>query len=174
MAWIVKNSAGMQIERREQPYLTEAMKAELEAKVMPRYPTRQAATLPTLQMIQHEYGWVPQQAVEETAAFLGLSVATVLDTASFYEEIWLRPRGKYLILICRSLSCELLGQPGLLEAVKEKLGIDEGQTTVDGKFTLMTAECLGSCGTAPAALINEELHEKLTPENLERVLDELE
>ena len=126
MAWLVKNSAGMKVERREQPYLTEAMRAELEAKVVPRYPTRQAATLPTLQMIQHEYGWVPQQAVEEAAAFLGLSTATVLDTASFYEEIWLKPKGKYLIMICRSLSCELLGQRELLAKVKEQLDIDEG------------------------------------------------
>jgi NADH-quinone oxidoreductase E subunit len=174
MAWIVKNSAGMKVERREQPYLTDAMKSELEGKVLPRYPTRQAATLPALQMIQHEYGWVPHQAVEEAAAFLELPTATVLDTASFYEEIWLKPKGKYLIMICRSLSCELLGQRDLLAAVKETLDIDEGQTTPDGKFTLMTAECLGSCGTAPAAMVNETLHEGLTPQNLQRVLEELE
>jgi NADH-quinone oxidoreductase subunit E len=174
MAWIVKNSAGMQIERRSEPYLTDAMKANLEAQVLPRYPTRQAATLPTLQMIQHEYGWVPHQAVEEAAAFMGLPTATVLDTASFYEEIWLRPKGKYLIMLCRSLTCELVGQPELLAALRETLGIEEGQTTSDGKFTLMTAECLGSCGTAPAALVNEKLHENLTVQNFTRVLEGLE
>jgi NADH-quinone oxidoreductase subunit E len=173
MAWIVKNSATMRVDRREQPYLSEALKARLEAEVMPRYPTRMAATLPVLHALQHEHGWLPMQAIEEAAAFLGLRPAEVLDTATFYEEFWLQPKGKYLIMLCQSISCELTGQRDLLRRLQSLLGVEPGQTTPDGKFTLMTAECLGSCGTAPCALINETLYERLTAENLEKTLSSL-
>lgn len=174
MAWIVKNSAATQIERREQPWIDDEMLAKLEAEVLPSYPTKRAALLPVLHAIQHKHNWIPHQAVEEAATLLDLSPAEALDTASFYEDFFLQPKGKYLIMICRSISCELMGQINLLEAVKAKLGIDVGETTNDDRFTLITAECLGSCDTAPVALVNEELHEGLTIENFERVLDSLE
>jgi len=173
MAWITKNSATMTVDRREEPYLTEAIKAELERDVLPRFPTRRAATLPVLHAIQDVHGWLPYQAIEEAAAFLELASAEVLDTATFYEEFWLKPRGKYVIWVCQSLSCELLGNRELVRAVEEKLRIAPGQTTDDGRFTLMNVECLGSCGTAPCALVNEKLHENLTPDNLDRVIDSL-
>jgi NADH-quinone oxidoreductase subunit E len=173
MAWIMKNSGGAVIERREGPYLDEAMKADLEARILPRYPTRRAAALPVLHALQDRYQWVPHQAIEEAAQFLGLQPAEVLDTASFYEMFWLRPKGKYLVMVCQSISCELCGHHGLLEALRAKLGIDPGQTTPDGKFTLADVECLGSCGTAPCALINETLYEDLTPQKLSGVLDKL-
>ncbi len=173
MAWIVKNSAGMQIDRRDEPYLDDALKARLEAKVMPRYPTRQAATLPVLHEIQNQHNWLPHQAIEEAADFLGLMAAEVLDTATFYEQFFLRPKGKYLIMLCQSLSCEIMGQPALLDALRAKLGIEPGQTTDDGRFTLVTAECLGACDGGPCALVNEKLHENLTMENFERILDSL-
>lgn len=167
MAWIMKNSAAMAIDRRDEPYLTDRMKAELEADVLPRYPTRQAATLPVLHAVQHEHNYLPYQAVEEAAAFLGVSASEMLDTATFYEEYWLTPKGKYLIMVCQSISCELMNHGQLLEMIQDKLGIVPGETTDDGKFTLMTAECLGSCGAAPCALIDETLHENLTAENFD-------
>ena len=174
MAWIVKNSAGAAIDRRDEPYLDNELRAELETEILPRYPTKQAATLPVLHAIQHKYNWIPHQAIEEAADFLELAPSQVLDTATFYEDFWLQPKGKYLIGVCQSISCELLGHEALLEKISAKLGIGLGETTEDGKFTLITMECLGSCGTAPCALINETLHENLTMENFERVLDGLE
>ena len=174
MAWIVKNSATAQVELRDEPYLDDELKAELEAQVLPRYPTRQAATLPVLHAIQHKHHWIAHQALMEAAAFLEVSDSEMLDTATFYEEFWLEPKGRYLIMLCRSISCELCGQRPLLDRIREKLGIEPGETTVDGHFTLMEAECLGSCGTAPCALVNETLHESLTSENFERILDGLE
>jgi NADH-quinone oxidoreductase subunit E len=174
MAWITKNSGTMAIPRRPEPYLDAELRGELEREVLPRFPTKRAATLPVLHAVQHKHNWIPPQALEEIAAFLDLQPADVADTASFYEEFWLSPKGKYLIMLCQSLSCELLGQRELLEQIKDKLGIEPGQTTDDGKFTLMTAECLGSCGTAPCALVNEKLHENLTAANVDRILDELE
>jgi NADH-quinone oxidoreductase subunit E len=172
MAWLTKPSATTQIPRREEPYLTAAMRDELAQRYIPRYETRLACTLPALHLIQHEYGWIPPQAMEEIAAFLGLQPADVLDTASFYEEYWLRPRGRHLVSVCRSIACEFCGQPAITEAVRARLGIDVGETTDDGLFTLIELECLGACGGAPAILIDETLHEGVTPDQVGRLLDE--
>ncbi len=171
MAWITKDSANAKVERRAEPYLTDAMRRDLTERVLPRYASKQAATLPCLHMIQHEYGWIPAQALEEVAAFLGLNPAEVLDTASFYEEYWLRPKGRHLIQVCRSIACEFCGQKEITQACRDKLGIEVGETTDDGNFTLVELECLGSCGTAPAALIDETLHENLTPEKMAQAID---
>ena len=164
MAWIPKPSASMKIERRDEPYLTQAMKDELTERYLPRYETTLAALLPALHMVQHEYHWIPAQAMEEIARFLGLSPADVLDTASFYEEYALAPRGRHVVGVCRSIACEFCGQPQVTEAIKDALGIDVGETTPDGRVCLVELECLGSCGTAPVALIDGELHEQLSPE----------
>ncbi len=173
MAWILKNSAGTKIERRDEPYLDAAMKAELEKDLMPRYPTRRAAALPVLHAVQNKHGWLAYQAIEEIAAFLEISASELLDTATFYEMFHLHPRGKHLIRVCQSISCELVGHQCLIDGIQKKLGIGPGETTDDGRFTLEAVECLGSCGTAPCALADETLHENLTPENLDRVLDSL-
>ncbi len=174
MAWITKNSGTMQIDRRDEPYLTDEIKQKLEDEVVPRYDTRMAVTMPALHLVQDTHGWLPQQAIEEIAEFLGLTASQVLDTATFYEEYWLKPHGKYVIWVCQSLSCELLGQQGLTQQIGEHLGIGPGETTEDGKFTLMSVECLGSCGTAPCALVNHKLHENITADNFQKVLDALE
>jgi NADH-quinone oxidoreductase subunit E len=157
----------------EQLYLTDEMKNHLREKYFPRYPTKQAVVLPALHMIQHAYNWIPTAAMRELAEFLELAPAQVLDTASFYEEYWLKPKGKYLLQVCRSLTCEICGSKRLTDAIRKKLKIEPGETTPDGKFTLVEMECLGSCGTAPAMLCNEVLHEDLTAEQLEKLLDSL-
>jgi NADH-quinone oxidoreductase subunit E len=171
MAWITKNSGGMKIERRAEPYLTPAMKEGLSRAVLPRYETRQAALLPVLHAVQHEYGWIPPQAMIEIAEFLALKPSDVIDTASFYEEYWLKPRGEHLIQVCRSIACEFCGHEKVTQAIKDKLGIDVGETTEDGKFTLIELECLGSCDTAPVVLIDEKLHERVSPESVGALLD---
>ncbi len=173
MAWITKNSGTMKIDHRDEPYLTAAMKEKLTRDYLPRYETTLAALLPTLHMLQHEYGWIPPQAMMEAATFLKLSPAEVLDTASFYEEYWLKPKGRHLVSVCRSIACEFCGQKEITQAVKDKLGIDVGETTDDGKFTLIELECLGSCGTAPAMLIDETLHENVKPEMIAGLLDKV-
>lgn len=173
MAWITKNSAAGKTALQDEPYLTEELKQQYEREIISRYPTRQAATLPMLHAMQHRVGWLPPQVIEEIADFLELQPSTVLDTATFYEEFWLEPKGKYVFWICQSISCELMGEQGITGALKKKLGINVGETTPDGKFTLMKVECLGSCGSAPCALINEVLHENLTVDNLDQLIDEL-
>ena len=172
MGWITKPSGTMQIERREQPYLTDAIKQTIERDYLPRYETKQAALLPTLHAVQHEHGWLPFQALEEVAAFLDLKPADVLDTASFYEEFWLKPKGEHVIAVCRSMACEVCDHKAITDACREKLGIEIGETTPDGKFTLIELECLGACGGAPAALFNEDLHEVITPDQVKKLIDE--
>jgi NADH-quinone oxidoreductase E subunit len=173
MAWITENRRTAVVERRAEPYLTDEIKHELETRYFPRYPTKRAVLRPALHAIQHAYNWIPVQAMEEVADFLGLAPAEVMDTATFYEEYWLKPKGEYLIQVCRSLSCEICGSRELTNHCKKKLGIEVGETTADGRFTLIELECLGACGTAPVALVNEALYEDITTENFDKVLESL-
>lgn len=171
MAWITKNSGTAQIEKRDQPYLTPAMRQDLSNRVLPRYEQKKGALLACLHAVQHEYGWVPHQAMLETAAFLAISPGEVIDCASFYEEYWLRPKGAHLISVCRSIACEFCGQPEITRAIMDRLGIEVGETTDDGKFTLIELECLGACGGGPAVLIDETLHENVKPGDIAALLD---
>lgn len=171
MAWITKPSGSTKIETRDEPYLTASMKARLSSVMLPRYETKLAALLPCLHEIQHAYGWIPAQAMMEIAAFLSIKPADVIDTASFYEEYWLKPKGKHLIAVCRSIACEVCDHQKITDAIREKLGIEVGETTDDDRFTLVEVECLGSCDTAPVALIDEKLFERLTPEAVVRAID---
>jgi len=173
MAWITKNFGSMKIERRAEPYLTAEIKKDFEQRMIPRYPSRQAATIPLLHAIQDLHNWLPYQAIEEAAEFLGLPASVVLDTATFYEEFFLQPRGKYTLWVCQSVACEIMGNQQLVEKLSDKLGIAPGETTDDGKFTLMNVECIGACGGAPCALVNHKLHENLTADNVETILDGL-
>ena len=172
MAWITKDRRAEQVKEGE-PLLTDELKKYLEEKYIPRYPTRRAVLLPALHHIQHTFGHIPAQALAEVAEFLQVSPAEALDTASFYEEYWLKPKGKYLIQVCRSLTCEICGSRRLTDHIQGKLGLEIGQTTADGKFTLVEVECLGSCGTAPVVLVNEVLYEDLTAQKIDQVLDSL-
>jgi NADH-quinone oxidoreductase subunit E len=172
MAWIVEDRRAQKVEAGE-PLLTEELKSQLRDKYFPRFPTKRAVTLPALHLVQHTYGWIPMQAVQEVAEFLELAPAEVLDTATFYEEYWLKPKGKYLLQVCRSLSCEICGSRELTDHLCKKLKIEVGETTEDKRFTLIELECLGSCGTAPALLINEVLHEDMTVAKVDSVLSTL-
>ena len=171
MPWIAKNSAGAKIETRDEPYLTQEIKDRVTNTYLPRYEKTQGALIPTLHEIQHTYGWIPHQAMMEIADFLSLSPGEVIDTASFYEEFWLKRKGEHVIAVCRSIACEVCDHAKVTQCAKEKLGIDVGQTTDDGKFTLVELECLGSCGTAPVALMDETLHEQITPERMGQIID---
>jgi len=174
MAWIVKNSGTAPIERRDQPYLNDALKAKLTDEILPRFPNKQAATLPALHLVQHEYNWIPYQAIEEIGEFLELSAAEIWDTATFYEEFFLEPKGKYLIQICQSIACELCKYNELEDKLRDKLDIVNGETTDDGKFTLQMVECLGACDMAPVVHLNGHQHDKVSWEELAKTLDELE
>src|SRR4051794_12279730 len=172
MAWLAEDRRSNRIAE-GQPLLTDELKKILSDKYFPRYPTKRAVLLPALHLVQHEYNWLPSQAVQEIAEFLEIAPAEALDTATFYEEYWLKPKGKYLLQVCRSLTCEICASGELTRALQDTLKLDIGQTTKDGRFTLVELECLGACGTAPVALVNEVLHEELTPEKLLEIIQRL-
>ncbi|MBA4040090.1 MAG: hypothetical protein C0468_07210 [Planctomyces sp.] len=171
MAWISKNSAGMRVPRRGEAYLTEEMKRHLDGVVMPRYEQRRGALLPVLHHVQERWGWLPWQALEEVAAYVGITAAEAWDTASFYEEYWLTEKGAHVVAVCRSVACEVCGQRGITEACRARLGIEVGETTDDGKFTLIELECLGLCEGAPAALVDHEAVMGATPEGIVGAID---
>jgi NADH-quinone oxidoreductase E subunit len=173
MAWITENRRTAVVEKPATPYLTDKIKHDLQTNYFPRYPTRMAVLLPALHAVQHEHGWIPQAAMVEIAEFLGITPADVMDTATFYEEYWLKPKGKYLVQVCRSLACEICGNKKITDHLKQRLACDVGETSADGRFTLIELECLGSCGTAPAVLINDVLHETVTTESIDAVIDKL-
>ena len=137
------------------------------------YPNKQAALLPTLHKVQTELGNLSDQAMIEVAQILEISPAQVLDTAGFYDMYTREKRGKHLIGVCESLSCELCGCEDLLNALKKKLKIEPGQTTADNKFTLITMQCLGACDFAPAVMIDEKLYKTVTVDQLDQILLEI-
>jgi len=143
--------------------LTEAMKQRIR-EYFPRYPDKQAVTLPALHLVQDEFRCVPLKAVEEIGELLGLSAAEVFDTMSFYgffreeKEKLARKR----LWVCRSLPCMLKGGESLLKEVCDKLGVHPGQNTSDGAITVEFAECIGACDAAPCVLVDDEIHERVT------------
>ena len=174
MAWTVKPSATTPITRRAEPYLTDEMKAHFTAEILPRYENHRAALLPILNDLQHRYRCIAHQAMVEVAQFLKISPADVLDTVSFYEEYTIEPTGKCVIAVCQSVACEISGQVALLDHLRDRLGIEPHETTDDGRFTLLTMECLGACEGAPCALINDDRHDNLSIDRIDRLIDDLE
>jgi NADH-quinone oxidoreductase subunit E len=157
-----------------EPILTEDIRETIRG-YFSRYPTKQAATLPALHVVQEQLGYVPPEAVAEIAELLDLIPAQVQDTASFYGFFKQdQPQGRTRVWICRSISCSACGGEALLEYLCEKLGIRPGQTTPDGRVTLEFAECLGACDYAPAMLANRTLYQNLTKEKIDEFVDSLE
>ncbi len=151
---------------------SDSVRRELD-RLLTRYPDKEAVILPALYMAQKEFGYVSDEAIEYIAGLLGVSPAQIEGVATFYTMFNRKPVGKYHVQICRNISCSLLGAEHLIEHVSKKLGIQPGETTPDGKFTLSKAECLGSCGTAPVMQVNDDYHENLTEEGIDALLDRL-
>jgi len=137
-------------------------------------PARQARLLTALYIAQEQKGYLTPEALERVARRLGLPLASVYGTTSFYTLFHTRPVGRYLLQVCRGLSCYLAdGAERLVDYLQRKLGIQVGETTADGLFTLETVQCLASCGTAPAMRVNDELYENLTTAKVDLLIDEL-
>jgi len=145
-------------------------------EIVARYPeaSRQAAILPVLHLAQREWGYIPLEGIKYVAEMLEIPYARAAGVMSFYPMFHKSPVGRYVIYVCSTLSCALSGAEEVLGYLREKLGIDVGETTADGKFTLAKAECIAACDGAPAILVNETLHRHMTREKLDRLLDGLE
>lgn len=142
-------------------------------ETLKRYPNKQAALLPALWLAQEQEGYLSAETQAGVARELGLHPAHVYSVVSFYTMFKTKPVGKYHLQICRTLSCALLGGGALADYVKEKLAIKPGEVSSDGRFSLELVECLASCGTAPAMMVNEALFEGLTKEKLDSLLAKL-
>ena len=154
--------------------LLDAETREQIERCMSRYPTRQAVVLPALHAVNDRLGHVPMEAVVEIAEMLELAPAQVQDTLSFYGFFKQdKPRGKYRVWVCRSISCAARDGEELLDYLCEKLKIRPGQTTADGRVTLEYAECLGACELAPAILVNDTLHGNMTKEKIDELFDKM-
>ncbi|MBL0939475.1 MAG: NADH-quinone oxidoreductase subunit NuoE [Gemmatimonadaceae bacterium] len=140
-----------------------------------RYPAgfEGSLTIPCLRRIQEERGYIADSDIEELVAYLGVSRIQVDEVLGFYTMFTREPLGHYHLQVCHNVSCSLRGADGLVRYLCGRLGIKPGETTPDGKFTLSTAECLASCGTAPMMMVNETYHEDLTPAKVDALLEGL-
>jgi NADH-quinone oxidoreductase subunit E len=151
---------------------TEENKKKFDA-VVARYPKKLAAMLPTLWLAQEQHGWISPEVMEYVATLLEVAPSKVYEVATFYTMFHKKPIGRYHFQVCRTLSCQLCGSEGITAKLKERLGIGVGETSADRRYSLSEVECLGSCGTAPMLQLNDDYHENLTPEKLDRLMDSL-
>lgn len=135
--------------------------------------TKQSALIPVLHEVQTKYGWLSSESIKEVAEILDLPPASVQNVATFYTMFFTKPVGRHVIWLCRTLSCALRGAEHIEHYLSEKLGIHTGETTPDGKITLLEAECLASCGTAPVMLLDDELFENLTRKEIDELIEKL-
>ena len=137
-------------------------------------PAKRSMLLTALYIAQEQYGYLTEDAVERVASRLGLTVSDVYSMASFYNLYRTKPTGRFVLQVCEGLSCHLAdGAERLVDYLRKELRIEVGETTKDGRFTLQTVQCLASCGTSPAMRVNDSLHENMTVEKVDELLETL-
>lgn len=141
------------------------------AEMVPHYPTKRSALVPTLLYAQDEVGFLSDEVIAEIAARLELTVLEVHNVISYYSMLTTKPRGKFNVQVCTNISCMVRGGEEILHHCAKKLGIGNKQTTPDGMFTLEEVECIGACCWAPAVQVNYDFHDNLTPEKMDAVLE---
>jgi NADH-quinone oxidoreductase subunit E len=148
--------------------------AEFDA-IVARYPPdrRRSAVLPALYLVQHQQGYVTANAMRYVAGLLGITAADVEDVVSYYTMFYTKPVGRFVLSVCRTLSCALNGAERVTAAIRRELGIAPGETDASGTFTLLEVECLGACDRAPMVMVNDVWHECLRAEDVPRLLEDL-
>ncbi len=149
--------------------LTEQEKKEILEEIK-QYPYPAVACIDALKVVQHHRGWVSDESVRDIAQILEMSNEEVDGVATFYSRIYRKPVGRNVILICDSISCMILGYESIYEYISKKLGIGFGETTPDGRFTLLPISCLGDCDHAPVMMINNDHLNELTIEKIDELL----
>ena len=147
------------------------------AEVVSRYPEgrQKSALLPILHLVQAEFGWVSAPAMDKVAEYLKLQPIEVYEVASFYTMYFLRPQGKYVLEVCRTGPCCLVGAEKIMDHIEQKLGVKEGEVTPDGLFSWRGVECLAACGFAPVLQIGPEytFYENLTNDSVDKLISDL-
>jgi NADH-quinone oxidoreductase E subunit len=144
--------------------------------ILTKYPPdrKRSAVLAALYLVQEQAGYLTGNGMRHVAGILGLTPAEVEDVATYYVMFHREPVGKYVLQVCRTLSCALLGAERVTEALSEKLGVGVGETDASGMFTLLEFECLGACDRAPVVMINNDLwHERVLPEDAAKLVDDI-
>ncbi|HKO58966.1 MAG TPA: NAD(P)H-dependent oxidoreductase subunit E [Thermoanaerobaculia bacterium] len=163
-------------DRFAEPGKTVAFPPEAKEKfdwILTRYPTREAALLPTLHLAQEVWGWIAPEVVHYVSELLDLSPATVFGVVTFYNMYNQKPVGRYHLQVCTNLSCMVNRAYDIYEHLCEKLDIAPGETTKDGRYTVVEVECLGSCGTAPVVQVNNDYHESMDVAKMDALLTQL-
>lgn len=149
--------------------LTEEEIKEIKEEIK-QYPYPAVACIDALKIVQHHRGWVSDESVKDIAGLLNISNEEVDGVATFYSRIYRKPVGRNVILICDSVSCMIMGYLSLYKYTSEKLGIRFGETTPDGRFTLLPISCLGDCDNSPTMMINSDHYNRLTTEKIDELL----
>jgi len=155
--------------------LSEHLKQQIDREIA-KYPVnqKQSAVMAALRLVQEEKGWLDTPDMDDVAIYLGMPPVAVYEVASFYNMYDLKPVGKYKITLCTNLPCALSGAVETAEYLKQKLGINFGETTPDGRFTLKEGECFGACGDAPCFIVNNrKMHSLMTPDEVDKFLAQL-
>jgi len=137
------------------------------------YPDKQGALLPVLRQAQEVFGYVSLEVEEYVAGLFGMSPAHMHEVVTFYTLFFQQPTGRHVVSVCHNLSCHLLGSKSIVEHLTQRLGVEVGDTTADGRITLLTVECLCACEQAPMMQVDERYEGLLTPEKVDRILDGL-
>lgn len=145
----------------------------LAREIVARYPKKKSALIPLVHLSQEQNGYVTQEAMRHVAELVDVTPAEVYGTASFYEMFRFEPTGKYLINMCGTMSCALLGAQELMHHAEHRLGVKAGSTTADGMFTLQHAECQAACTEAPTLQVNYRHRFRVTPEEFDQMIDDL-
>ncbi len=149
--------------------IKEDMKEILEV-----YKVEKENLIPILNDVQEKYGYIPKIAQLEISNYLNVPMAEIYGVITFYSRFTLEPKGKYNISVCLGTACFVKGSQAILDRLKDRLKIDEGKTTNDGKFSIDTTRCVGACGIAPVFTVNNEVYGHATVKKLDEVIDELE
>ncbi|MCX7047899.1 MAG: NADH-quinone oxidoreductase subunit NuoE [Candidatus Sumerlaeota bacterium] len=150
--------------------LSEEEKKEIDEEIA-TLPQKRAACLGALKAVQKHRGWVSDEGIRDIAEYLELTPDEVDSLATYFSLIFRHPVGRHVILMCKSVSCWIMGYETIQDYFKKRLGIDFGQTTPDGRFTLLPVVCLGACYRAPAVMIDDDLHGPVTEQTLDRILE---
>ncbi len=142
-------------------------------EIIDRYPIKKSALIPLLHLAQEQEGWVTDEAMNHIAEIIGITPAEVLGTCSFYEMFKRQPNGEYQVNICHGISCHLLGADQLIQHAEETLGIREGETTADGKFTLEGVECIAACTEAPCMQVNYRYQNQVTESQFDELVQQI-
>lgn len=147
------------------------VKEETQA-LLAKHEKRKDSLIKILEEVQEKFGYIPKVSQIEISNYLNMPLAEIYGVITFYSRFSLKPKGKYNVSVCLGTACFVKGSKEILEAAKEKLGIDEGETTSDGKFSIDTTRCIGACGLAPVFTVNEEVYGNSTVKKMNEVLDE--